>query len=210
MSFSKRYGYKPAEMPFQREGVDNGLRTALWNALSVGIWDLWQPNPRLPETRKIENLVRRLWVHFFNSDLDLLPDFKSGYGDTSAYGVMKQFFLTCKWNEVLDFLEEIAQDNSRLLNPQVRDFINDMLERHNSAYRLVGDEIAEFTSAHEITAIVAAQADAAAPVREHLEAALRMLSDRDKSRLSEFDQGIGVGRRGSLSPCHGDAKSDPI
>ena len=181
-NFGQRHGYEPMTMPFQRESVDEALRTKLWNILSVAIWDQWEPvnewHNRSAAAGQIEEMTRRLWLHFFNSDLDGLPKFKS-YGK-GAYDVMKRFFLTCPWHSVYSFLEALANDRSKLFTPALRDFINDALERHNAAYRFVGSTIAEITSEHEIAAIEEAQRSAPGPVRVHLQSALRMLSDREK------------------------------
>lgn len=183
-NFAQRYGYQPMEMPFQRERVDGELRTKLWNILSVVIWEDWQPvsewGSRPPISGQIEAMVKRLWLNYFNRDLDRLPDFKDSYGreGAGAYDVLKKFFMSCEWFHVYTFLEEIAQDRSQLLKQGDKDWINSELERHNAAYRFVGDHVAEITSEHDIAAIEAAQREAAEPVREHLKAALRMLSDK--------------------------------
>ncbi len=171
-------------MPFQREGVDAALRTKLWNILAIGIWNHWEPvsdwSSRDPMSAQIENLTRRLWINFFNRDLDTLPEFQLSYSsDSSAYGKLKDYFFKCPWYRVYTFLEELAEDPSGLLNDGLRDWINAELERHNAAYRFIGKTIAEITSEHEIAAIESADSDADQPVREHLRTALRMLSDRE-------------------------------
>lgn len=183
-TFSQRHGHEPIEMPFQRGGVDEALRTKLWNVLAIGIWDHWQAvsewHNRSSESEQIEGLVKRLWIHFFNYDLDKLPEFKEQYGRKGSYEVLKTFFFECAWHQLYSFLEELADDRSRLFSDQLRRFVNDELERHNAAYRFVGKQIAEITSEHEIAAIEEAQRAAANPVREHLQTALRMLRDREK------------------------------
>jgi len=171
-------------MPFQRGEVDNALRQKLWNILSVAIWDQWhsanQWRSQTNEAIQVQVMTKRLWIHFFNEDLDNLPAFKSEYGKGGAYGVMKDFFFKCPWYHVYSFLEEIAEDQSKLCTPKVRDWINEELQHHNAAHRFVGTKIVEITSEHEISAIQSAQESAPNPVREHLQAALRMLSDREK------------------------------
>jgi hypothetical protein len=181
LKFSQRHGYSPLVNVFQREAVDEPLRTKLWNILKVAIWDDYAPHEyRLQEkTERIKQLVRRLWFNFLNRDLDTLPEYRSNYGERGAYGVIKKFFFTCQWHEVYDFLEELAKDKSDLLSTKTREWINGELETHNSAYRFVGEQIAEITSETEIGAIEEGLSDAEAPARAHLAAALRMLSDRE-------------------------------
>lgn len=181
--FSQRHGYSPLEGSFQRESIDQELRTKLWNILKIAIWDGYDPHSYDHQTKErsaeINYLVQRLWFHFLNRDMDTLSEFKRDYGEGGAYGVLKKFFFEAKWFEVYDLLEAIATDSSDLLSEKTRDWINRELERHNSAYRFVGDQISEITNETEIAAIEDGMADADAPTKQHLGAALRMLSDRE-------------------------------
>lgn len=178
--FSQRYGYAPLEKAFQRESIDEELRTNLWNVLKVTIWDRYNHNNyQLQEaSQRIDMMLRRLWFHFFNNDLDALPEaFYSQY-KTGAYDYLKEFFLTCEWFAVYDLIEEISLDQSNLLSDETREWINKVLEEQNSAYRFVGMEIAEITDEQEISAIEDGLQHPEKSVRIHLEAALRMLSDK--------------------------------
>lgn len=177
--FSQRYGHTPLEHAFQREAIDELLRTKLWNLLKVGIWDRYEKSHYPELSQRIDALVRRLWFHFFNLDLDGLPEFYSHYGGKGAYDLLKHFFFSCKWYEVYDFLEEISTDQSRVLDTELREWINQELETHNAAYRFVGETIVEITDENEIGAIEDGLSHSDAPVREHLAAAVRMLSDRE-------------------------------
>jgi hypothetical protein len=177
--FSDRYGYTSPERAFQRESVDAALRTKLWNALKVAVWDRYPTHDISTQvSQRIDDLVRRLWFHFFNTDLDLLPEFYSRYGNKGSYNTLKDFFFSCEWFELYNFIEEIAEDSSHLLNDGARDLINQVLETHNAAYRLVALQIIEITDKQEIKAIEESLEHAESPVRTHLDAALRMLSDR--------------------------------
>jgi hypothetical protein len=77
--FSQRYGYTQIERAFQRERID-ALRTALWNVLSLSMWDRWEPfNYRnTPDSTRINDIAKRLWFHYFKRDMDQLPVFKAG------------------------------------------------------------------------------------------------------------------------------------
>lgn len=178
--FSQRYGYSPLERAFQREAVDDALRTKLWNFLKLEIWDRYERvDGYYPEINKrIDQMIERLWFHFFNKDLDLLPDFRSSHRKKDAYEVFKDYFFMCKWFEVYDFIEEVSLDQSELLTDELREWLNRVLEEQNAAYRFVGKEIIEITDQQEIKAIEDALEYPEKPVRLHLEAALRMLSDR--------------------------------
>ena len=179
--FSQRYGHTSLENAFQRESIDSELRTKLWNVLKLSIWDRYERHNREYDdfTKRIDAMVRRIWFHYFNRDLDSLPDFHESYGQGGAYHVIKEYFFRCKWFELYDLLETIVNDPSRLVSDAAREWINDTLEQHNAAYRVVGAEIVEITDQNEIQAIESALATADAPVRAHLDAALRMLSDKE-------------------------------
>lgn len=180
-TFSQRHGYSSLESAFQRESIDSALRTKLWNILKVTIWDHYDSRNRSYDdlTKRIDYLVQRLWFNYFNRDLDGLPDFYEPYGKKGAYDVLKNYFTSCQWFEIYDLLETIANDQSELLSDEAHKWINKTLEEHNAAYRFVGTEIAEITDKNEIQAIEAALATAGSPVRTHLDAALRMLSDKE-------------------------------
>ncbi|MDR7332234.1 AbiJ-NTD4 domain-containing protein [Roseateles asaccharophilus] len=180
MKFSQRYGYTPLERAFQRESIDQDLRIKLWNILKLVVWDKFdQDKLRYDEaSQKVDGLVKRLWFHHFNEDIDHLPPLHARYGKEGAYEYMKSHFFKCKWFEVYDFVQEILQDPSALIDDSAIDWINNTLEFHNAAYRIVGGEVSEITDNNEITSIEEALAHSDAPTKRHLEAALRMLSDK--------------------------------
>lgn len=164
--------------------MDEALRTKLWNTLKILIWDGYNPHEfsRRERSALIDEMVRRLWIHYFNRDLDVLPPFHNEYSRKGYYDIFKAHFAESQWYEAYDFLEEISTDRSNLLESEddsYRKWINEVLEEYNSAYRFVGKEIAEITDHNEISAIETGLVDADRPVRIHLESALRMLSDRE-------------------------------
>ena len=79
--FSQRYGYTEIERAFQRERIDDALRIALWNVLSLSTWDRWKRYNYgyTPDSERINLLAQRLWFHYFKRDMDTLPVFKAGY-----------------------------------------------------------------------------------------------------------------------------------
>lgn len=88
-------------------------------------------------------------------------------------------FFKCKWNEVYDFIEFIANEYPD--NGQREPFINwcnGVLQEEVSAYRFVGGKITQLTSETEILEIEAALQLPLAPVNEHLNRALELFADR--------------------------------
>lgn len=182
--FSERYGYTSSEKAFQRESVDVGLRTKIWNILKVTIWDNYDYDQRnySGKSKDIDNLAKRLWFNYFNKDLDKLPDFSKAYGQYGQHGyyeIFKDYFHSCKWFEFYNFLEEIANDSANLISDKTKKWINDTLENLNSAYRFVGNNISEITDKNEIECIDDAITSSEKAARTHLSVALRMLSDRE-------------------------------
>jgi AbiJ N-terminal domain 4 len=180
-TFSQRHGYTSLEKAFQRESIDITLRTKLWNILKLTVWDRYERYQRHhgDTTEQIDHLVRRLWLHYFNYDLDRKPEF---YDTTWAKGSrtsIKEYFFSCEWYQVYDLIEIISKDITNLISDATREWINETLEEQNSAYRFVGTEIAEITDKNEIHGIETALATADSLVRTHLDTALRMLSDKE-------------------------------
>src|SRR6266516_2432126 len=124
--FSQRYGYTPAEHMFQRERIDDRLRISIWNVLNVSIWDKWEPSQygyTSPDSERINALVWRLWFHHFSGDMDALPPFRvqrSSHWECGAYDKLKDYFFRCKWYEVYNFIEFLAQDRDTFIDDQVR------------------------------------------------------------------------------------------
>jgi hypothetical protein len=179
--FSERYGYTPIERAFQRERMDKALRTALWNVLSVTMWDKWDyyQYGYTPDSQRINAITHRVWFQYFKADLDRLPLFRGQCNEQGAYDVFKQHFFEGKWYEAYNFIEFLLQDSSTFLDESAIHWLNEVLETENAAYRIVGHEVLEITDTNEIKAIEDALAHPDAPVRLHIQSALTMLSDRE-------------------------------
>src|SRR5205807_10574913 len=95
-----------------------------------------------------------------------------------AYDVFKEHFFKGKWFEAYNFLEFLLQDSGTFLDETAIQWLNQVLETENAAYRVVGNEVVEITDTNEIKAIEEALEHPAAPVRAHIQSALAMLSDR--------------------------------
>lgn len=182
-TFSQRYGYTSLEKAFEREQVSVPLRIKLWNILKVVIWDRYTPYPSADDdiSNRIQELVRRLWIHYFNKDLDELPiHFNDDPYQDGIYDALKKYFFECQWYSVYDFLEAVAKDSSELLNEDIRNYLNEVLEEFNAAYRFIDTSIAETTDKNEIEAVEEALSSVESPIRSHLDAALQMLSNKKK------------------------------
>ena len=91
----------------------------------------------------------------------------------------KGFFSDGEWFEVYNFIEHLAvNDKNKNRARQFRDDVNSVLQREVSAYRFVGEQVAQITDQLEIEAIDTALARESTAVSEQLHRALELLSDR--------------------------------
>lgn len=180
--FSERYGYRLVEKAFQREEVNETLRVALWNVLSMCMWAQWESSEygyQSEKAKRIDSLFSGMWFDYFKKDMDQMPAFRGGRVHPDGYSFLKEYFLRCQWFEVYDLLEYFIQDHNGLMLDEDIDFVNNILERENSAYRIVGRVVVEITDQNEIKAIEDALDVPAEPVREHIKTSLQFLSDRE-------------------------------
>src|SRR5437016_5153877 len=123
--FSQRHGYTEIERAFQRERIDNTLRTALWNVISMSMWDSWKFPDYVgysEDSERINAISKRLWFNYFKRDMDALPEFKGSYNEIGAYDSFKEYFFHCKWYEVYDFIEFLIQDRDTFIKAKAIEF----------------------------------------------------------------------------------------
>jgi hypothetical protein len=177
--FSQRAGIKPVRVDLQVNSVDISLRSKLWNGLDVRFWSKATKHhfSNANSDDFLLGVVKSLWHRYYERAWDTIPD-----SWAICYDEIRQYFFSCEWYEVYDFLEFLASLSSVSSAAQFRETCNSILEDGLSAYRFVGNEIAQITSAEEISAIeeTLQAPPALSPVRLHIEQALKLLSDRPK------------------------------
>ena len=159
--------------------MDEDLRNGLWNALALFYWNDVSLSSYLPLEQsdpETHHLLRVMWLDYFKDPIDTVPTDWGG-----AYGIMRKGFFSWPWNEVYDFMEFVASnypDNNT--NSRFRVYCNRILEREVSAYRFVGNEIAQMTGQEEITEIEETMqaTDVMRPVAVHISAALELFANR--------------------------------
>jgi hypothetical protein len=166
----------------QLESVDEPLKNALWSVLKLHVWDRAYHSTGMyggyflssDANRELKGLCDRLWFHFFKKPLDELNN-----EWTKVLKQLRQFFFSCEWYEVYDFVEFVA-DNYRhhQFTKPFQEACNAVLEREVSAYRFVDGLIAAVTDHQQLDEIERALQRAAGPVQTHLRRALELLSDR--------------------------------
>ncbi len=176
--FSQRQGIRPVKSVIQVDSVDIGLRNRLWDALCIHYCDevkfVQYPEQyyNIPET--IRHLLIRLWHSYYKRPMDNMPN---DWAD--IYKELREYFFSCKWYEVYDFIEFIANSYANnSVNSSFKEFCNSILKEELSAYRFVGGKITQITEEKEIAEIEEALKIPISPVQQHLNRALELLSDR--------------------------------
>jgi hypothetical protein len=180
MLFSHRKNLKSFEKTIQLEDVDDELRASLWSLLCLHYWEKWDYHASHydPVSRSIDALCNQIWFSYFKHPLDTKPIFKENHGPT-CYGILRDYFFECRWFEVYDIIEFIIKNTPAHFCPEFPQILNSVLERENSAYRLVGREFTQITSQSEIESVDAALRSPHRGVSTHIQAAIGMLSDRN-------------------------------
>ncbi len=179
-SFSQRYGYKPIKNIVQIEAVDDELRIGLWNKLGSSYWSKADPSPvhslLFQTNRVILSLLQHIWSDYLGLPIDTI-----GNDWASAYNHLRDYYFSCSWNEVYDFIEFVANHyHDDAVNNQFRQECNAVLKRGVSGYRFIGNRIAQITAEEEVAEIEEALRgkQIAEPAIIHLKSALELLSDR--------------------------------
>lgn len=176
LRFSQRIGIVPIRTAFQIENMDDPLRNSLWNIVKAKITRLDNPSGIATSAHhNFKNLAMALWHSFFKEPTDTIC-----YAYDEAIGDLRNRYFNLNWYEVYDFIEFVASQFKGADNTRFKESCNYVLERELSGYRFVGEEIAPITNPAELAAIEEAlkASDRLAPVNQHLETALAMLSDR--------------------------------
>jgi len=178
--FSQRIGKTPIKSIIQTESIDEELKNALWNGLTIFYWKGKITYDRLSDNEDaVQILLSRIWINFFKKRLDEKPYYFENY-----LSFLKKYFFAAEWFEIYDFLEFVPLNYAREYYSQTNhDFIeycNKVLEREISAYRFVNGSLTQISSKEEIESIQEALTitDNLKPVKIHLNRALELFSDR--------------------------------
>ncbi len=177
LPFSKRYGYEPIEVPFQLEGINRTLRTHLWNAFHIHIY---QQHER--DSRNARTFHKIIWIHFFDQALDDFPEYDYQFRD-----FIRNHIENGVWHKVYEFFEFIfhniqERDNFNYLYEYegFEEYVNNKLKDYNSAYTLTGNKFIPVTNQAEVDEIKETQYLAKeyglSGIQEHLNASLDLIS----------------------------------
>lgn len=182
MKFSERLGFKPIKLEIQDKSIDDALRSGLWTALKLTLFDFHRSYGTWEDRATV--VAQRTFIHFYKLPIDATPEDPEEF----VSGVRKWFF-DATWNEVYDFVEfcaDVEYLNSGWAyegeerSERMRNFANDFLEREHSAYRFVGLTISKITDQSEIDDVneAAAATDQFAAASKHIQTAIMHFSNR--------------------------------
>lgn len=176
MNFSRRYNFNKV-IPLQIDSMTPELRNALWNPISVSLWDIKRSH------FTDEMLIIHIWLHCLELHID-------DFYNHNHYGIkeiIKNYFLNeFLWWRAYDFIESVAQYLSD--QPKQLEFFqvmnNDILERHNSAYRLYNNHVIRVTEPALIASIeeIHNNPEIGSSVKEELSKSIVKLSERGDSQ----------------------------
>jgi len=118
-----------------------------------------------------------IWADHYKEPVDSMPLLES-----HVRVVVRRTFLEEEWWEVYDIIEFSVNSRHNGNRDQFRELIASILTEEMAGFRIIGDQFVEITDETEIAAIEDAfrisSTDRFQPAREHLSAALKLLSDR--------------------------------
>jgi len=174
MRFSERYNLVPAR-PIQLESMDSDLTIGLWNILMDTYWPILTSHHKLKSV-SAQLFLKRLWTEYYQKPLDTMP------GDWSTFALkIRSFFMDANtlWFQKYELLEFFVTE---FYNTEVRkDFVgscNALLERENSAYRFVRNQLVMITDDLDMRETLKAMSCPFQSARTHLNQALMYLSDK--------------------------------
>lgn len=174
--FSQRTGITPSSKIAQVDGIDEELRNGLWDTL-CRVWPNYSEYGLGHTTMAI---FEHYWHLYFKEPIDTIP------GNINlVIGYFRNYFFFCEWFEAYNFMEFTAKNYPYGDADFFTSYANIVLERENSAYRFVGNQIIQITSPIEIDSIEEAlQATGKiASINTHLSTSIEHLSSRQNPDL---------------------------
>ncbi len=165
--------------------MDDALKNSIWNIfkqiiIEQGKFTKHSSWPNIQDYN-LYTFFRAYWITFLKKPLDEMPNTVSNI----QKDIYQHFFNQLKWYEIYDLIEftidHLPSDWKKTRHQETLiKLINAVLERENSAYRIIENKIILITSEQEIQSIEEAL-DSTNPysgVQQHLNQSLKLISDR--------------------------------
>lgn len=168
MNFSQRIGLEQEKKPLQLDFMDDGLRMGLHNAIRR------YEHFYSVQLGSLSGVYHKIWVYFMEQDSDEMNPYNML---TRIQVDIKAYFMGLAWNKVYDYIEFYTNHADR--QQELEDFINQILEKNNSAYRFVEGIIAPITNEQELTEVVEACHTGQKAIDYHMKKAIEIFSDKN-------------------------------
>lgn len=182
MRFSQRIGEKERQKPLQEKSLDDDLRNSLWNAIKLNVIDQLPGYSQFDEA-EFSIFAKQLWIEFFKKPVDDIPTSGSSISKSNTTRRIKKWFYDAEWFEVYDLVDYCLRNEVDIDKRKMKQFLNNILEKENSAYRVIEGKLAPITNELELTEIEEAldvkKFTGLEEVNVHLQNALDKLSDKE-------------------------------
>lgn len=181
--FSDRSGIKTENTTIQTVDFDNRTRVALNNATSV-IFTERYPYLYATYNDDVQELVKGFWTNVYSRPIN----WKEYYYAQDLLSAIQDTLMTDTYDAVLSVVEyivRVADDKvgRTFLHHGKRytaaQFYNNVFEREYVGYRIIDKLVTPITDSTEAEEVEVAATSPYTDVRQHIDKALRFLSDRD-------------------------------
>ncbi len=104
MRFSQRMGFTPVKDKIQKDGMDDDLRTGLWNVFYSQVLDDVRGH-RSWQNSAFYDLIIAIWQDFWCVPLDSLP----GDSETVYAHLQRYWYEEKPWYKNYDFIQFVAE-----------------------------------------------------------------------------------------------------
>lgn len=170
MNFSERGGYKkPKHNPL--ESMSTSLKNAIWTVIHKYVNNRYisEGNTVYGNGTYSDAKAENLWTDFFEQKISGIPN--AGY----YLRDIEELYNNLAWYEVYDLIEFFLGQN----NPFNPDAFNEILTKHNSAYRVIDSIVQPISDKKVIETMESAHNNAfSEEIREHLHKAEILYSNK--------------------------------
>jgi hypothetical protein len=178
LTFGKRFGFENSEIKIQINSIDHDLRTDLYNSFLIFIYNQHEDADRYSKN-SYTTQHKIIWAHYLRQPLDKFPDYNFKFRDFINYQINNAVWY--KTYELFEFLFKTL-DGSLYQLIKFKEYVNDMLERNNSAYRVIDSIFVPITNKEEIEEMRNAKENAIKTgilgLGKHLSSAIDLLSKK--------------------------------
>jgi AbiJ N-terminal domain 4 len=168
-TFSQRYGYEDYPTAIQHEGLDDRIRTDLWNYILLTYLK--------PTSKPVA--LREIWAEFLESPINY-------YQQDKLLGDIERTVRIHEWNRVYDLIQYLIQNTplDARFGDVSKDF-NRILARNRAGWRIVEMHVVSITNESELQSITEAAATATTPTSNHIKNALSLLANRESPNYAK-------------------------